>query len=223
MCMGRNRDQPWSYRYYEITLAPRPGSSATRLPCRRNLGVGRPSIYATASGRIYLAVAIHMRAMGVSPPCEPATGIAVGCGPGISRKGPFAQGATSALERCGPFPTSGTCLAHSSIGFSHDLNHDLDSIGIQRGGNVARGWWLCRTHNDIFVTRFAFPSEDDLAVREVCHCNRCRSIERLSREQRTIVTRRHHSERKSQRRDAYENTHWISVIDQGGGLQSLLH
>src|ERR1019366_1232653 len=36
-------------------LVPRPGSSSTHFPCRRNLGVGRPSIYTAASGRIYPA------------------------------------------------------------------------------------------------------------------------------------------------------------------------
>jgi hypothetical protein len=37
-------------------LVPRPGSSSTHFPCRRNLGVGRPSIYTAASGGIHPAV-----------------------------------------------------------------------------------------------------------------------------------------------------------------------
>ena len=34
-------------------LVHRPGSSSTHFPCRRNLGVGRPSIYAAAFSRTY--------------------------------------------------------------------------------------------------------------------------------------------------------------------------
>src|ERR1039458_2783052 len=51
MSMGRNRDQPWSYRYYEITLSC-PAWVRAQLAFRGgdDLGVGRPSIYTTASG-----------------------------------------------------------------------------------------------------------------------------------------------------------------------------
>src|ERR1017187_4777064 len=50
MSMGRNRDQPWSYRYYEITLSS-PARVRAQLAFRvgDDLGVGRPSIYTTAS------------------------------------------------------------------------------------------------------------------------------------------------------------------------------
>src|ERR1035441_4841686 len=53
MCVSRNRDQPWSYRYYEITLSC-PARVRAQLAFRvgDDLGVGRPSIYTTASGRI---------------------------------------------------------------------------------------------------------------------------------------------------------------------------
>ena len=46
---GRNRDQPWSYRYYEITLSC-PARVRAQLAFRvgDDLGVGRPSIYTTA-------------------------------------------------------------------------------------------------------------------------------------------------------------------------------
>src|ERR1035438_1119973 len=49
MCVSRNRDQPWSYRYYEITLSC-PARVRAQLAFRvgDDLGVGRPSIYTTA-------------------------------------------------------------------------------------------------------------------------------------------------------------------------------
>src|ERR1019366_9805481 len=48
-CVGPNRDQPWGYRYYEITLSC-PARVRAQLAFRvgDDLGVGRPSIYATA-------------------------------------------------------------------------------------------------------------------------------------------------------------------------------
>ena len=46
MCVSRNRDQPWSYRYYEITLSC-PARVRAQLAFRvgDDLGVGRPLIY----------------------------------------------------------------------------------------------------------------------------------------------------------------------------------
>src|ERR1019366_5651762 len=53
-CVGPNRDQPWGYRYYEITLSC-PARVRAQLAFRvgDDLGVGRPSIYTTESLAIY--------------------------------------------------------------------------------------------------------------------------------------------------------------------------
>src|ERR1035437_6711341 len=62
MCVSRNGDQAVELPIMRNNaLVPRPGSSATRLPCRRNLGVGRPSIYTTASGAANHGVACRRR------------------------------------------------------------------------------------------------------------------------------------------------------------------
>src|ERR1035438_9520636 len=75
MCVSRNRDQPWSYRYYEITLSC-PARVRAQLAFRvgDDLGVGRPSIYTTASGRIDPAVHGKCQQPAVVRPSEQPSG-----------------------------------------------------------------------------------------------------------------------------------------------------